>query len=73
MIDYVIDMNNIAKFGSGKIFPDGGTYTHTYTYTYTNVHIRVRHVFNFLRSLMKVQKKTAEPILTLNMSIDVVW
>ena len=25
-IDYVIDLNNLAKFGFGKIFGDGGTY-----------------------------------------------
>ena len=58
MIDYVIDLNNLAKFGFGKIFPDGGTHTQ---------HIRVRHFFyfiyflfyffNFLRSLMRVQPK----------------
>ena len=57
MIDYVIDLNNLAKFGSGKIFPDGGTHTQ---------HIRVRpfflfiffiYFFNFLRSLMRVQPK----------------
>ena len=27
MIDYVIDLNNPAKLGFGKIFPDGGTHT----------------------------------------------
>ena len=27
-IDYVIDLNNLAKFGFGKIFRDWGTYTH---------------------------------------------
>ena len=37
-IDYVIDLNNLAKFGFGKIFEDGGTYTQ---------HIRV-HPFFFL-------------------------
>ena len=53
-IDYVIDLNNLAKFGFGKIFPDGGTHTQ---------HIRVRpffsffFFFNFLRSLMRVQPK----------------
>ena len=26
-IDYVIDLNNLAKFGFGKIFRDWGTYT----------------------------------------------
>ena len=35
-IDYVIDLNNLAKFGFGKIFPDGGTHTQ---------HIRVRPFF----------------------------
>ena len=50
-IDYVIDLNNLAKFGFGKIFPDGDTHTQ---------HIRVRpffsfflNFFNFLRSLMR--------------------
>ena len=52
-IDYVIDLNNLAKFGFGKIFPDGDTHTQ---------HIRVRtffffFFFNFLRSLMRVQPK----------------
>ena len=52
-IDYVIDLNNQAKFGFGKIFPDGDTHTQ---------HIRVRpffffFFFNFLRSLMRVQPK----------------
>ena len=37
-IDYVINLNNIAKFGFGKIFGDGGTYTQ---------HIRVRPFFSF--------------------------
>ena len=37
-IDYVIDLNNLAKFGFGKIFPDGGTHTQ---------HIRVRPFFSF--------------------------
>ena len=37
-IDYVIDPNNLAKFGFGKIFPDGGTHTQ---------HIRVRPFFFF--------------------------
>ena len=35
-IDNVIDLNNLAKFGFGKIFPDGGTHTQ---------HIRVRPFF----------------------------
>ena len=58
LIDYVIDLNNLAKFGFGKIFPDGGTHTQ---------HIRVRPFFsfffffflffNFLLSLMRVQPK----------------
>ena len=26
-IDYVIDLNNLAKFGYGNIFPDGGIHT----------------------------------------------
>ena len=56
-IDYLIDLNNLAKFGFGKIFGDGGTYTQ---------HIRVRPFFsfffflffkNFLCSLMRVQPK----------------
>ena len=38
MIDYVIDLNNLAKFGFGKIFADGGTHTQ---------HIRVRPFFFF--------------------------
>ena len=37
-IDYVIDPNNLAKFGFGKIFPDGDTHTQ---------HIRVRPFFSF--------------------------
>ena len=37
-IDYVIDLNNLAKFGFGKIFPDWGTHTQ---------HIRVRPFFYF--------------------------
>ena len=54
-IDCVIDLNNLAKFGFGKTFLDGGTHTQ---------HIRVRPFFsfffffyNFLRSLMRVQPK----------------
>ena len=48
-IDYVIDLNNLAKFGFGKIFRDWGTYTQ---------HIRVCaffsfFFFNFLRFLMR--------------------
>ena len=35
-IDYVIDLNNQAKFAFGKIFPDGDTHTQ---------HIRVRPFF----------------------------
>ena len=31
-IDYVIDLNNLAKFGFGKIFGDGGTYTQRSSY-----------------------------------------
>ena len=38
MIDYVIDLNNLAKFGSGKIFRDWGTYAQ---------HIRVCAFFFF--------------------------
>jgi hypothetical protein len=38
MIDYVIDLNNLAKFGSGKIFRDWGTYAQ---------HIRVCAFFSF--------------------------
>ena len=63
LIDYVIDLNNLAKFGFGKIFPDGDTHTQ---------HIRVRpffsffylffYFFNFLRSLMRVQPKRLKPI-----------
>ena len=26
MFDYVIDLNNLAEFGFGQIFGDGGTY-----------------------------------------------
>ena len=37
-IDYVIDLNNLAKFGFGKIFRDWGTYTQ---------HIRVCAFFLF--------------------------
>ena len=37
-IDYDIDLNNLAKFGFGKIFPDGDTHTQ---------HIRVRPFFSF--------------------------
>ena len=37
-IDYVIDLNNLANFGFGKIFPDGSTHTQ---------HIRVRPFFSF--------------------------
>ena len=35
-IDYVIDLNNLANLGFGKIFPDGGTHTQ---------HIRVHPFF----------------------------
>ena len=38
MIDYVIDLNNLAKFGFGRIFRDWGTYTQ---------HIRVCAFFSF--------------------------
>ena len=37
MIDYVIDLKNLAKFGFEKIFPDGGTHTQ---------HERVRPFFS---------------------------
>ena len=40
-IDYVIDLNNLAKFGFGKIFPDRDTHTQ---------HIRVRPFFFFFFS-----------------------
>ena len=69
MIDYVIDLNNLAKFDFGKISPDGGTHTQ---------HIRVRPFFSFL--FLKLftlfdegAAETAEPILTRDMSIDAVW
>ena len=39
-IDYVIDLNNLAKFGFGEIFPDGGTHTQ---------HIRVCPFFKFFK------------------------
>ena len=51
-IDYVIDLNNLSKFGFGEIFRDWGTYTQ---------HVRVRAFVsffkNFLRSLTRVQPK----------------
>ena len=65
-IDYVIDLNNPAKCGFGKIFGDGGIYTQ---------HIRVRPFF-FSFQLFTLfdtgTAKTAEPILTRDMSIDAV-
>ena len=67
MIDYVIDLNNQAKFGFGKIFPDGVTHTQ---------HIRVRPFFFFLLTFYALDEgaaKTAEPILTRNTSFDAVW
>ena len=72
-IDYVIDQINLAKFGFGKIFWDGGTYTQ---------HIRVRlfflfslflFIFSTFYALDEGAAKTAELILTRNMSNDVVW
>ena len=48
-IDHVIDLNNLAKFGSGKFFGGWGTYTQ---------HISVRAFFkNFLCSWVRVQPK----------------
>ena len=41
-IDYVIDLNNLAEFGLGKIFPDGDTHTQ---------HIRVRPFFSTFYAL----------------------
>ena len=67
MIDYLIGLNNLAKFGFGKIFRDGGTYAQ---------HIRVRPFFHFFQLFTLFDEgaaKTAGPILTRNMSIDVVW
>ena len=70
-INNLIDLNNLAKFGFGKIFGDGGTYTQ---------HIRVRSVLFLLFIIFLLvtlfdegAAKTAEPILTRNMSIDAVW
>ena len=74
-IDYVIDLNNLAKFGFGKIFPDGDTHTQ---------HIRVRPFFSFIYSFFYLffqlftlfdegAAKTAKPIFTRNMSFDAVW
>ena len=66
-IDYVINLNNPAKFGFGKIFGDVGAYTQ---------HIRVCAFFFFLKLFTLFDEgvaKTAEPILTRDMSIDAVW
>ena len=66
-IDYVLNLNNLAKFGFGKIFPDGVTHTQ---------HIRVRPFFffkNFFTLFDEGTAKTAEPILTRNTSFDAVW
>ena len=46
-IDYVIDLNNLEKFGFGKIFWNRGTYTQN---------IRVRPFFSFF--FFKFKKKT---------------
>ena len=75
-IDYVIDLNNLAKFGFRKIFTDGGTHTQ---------HIRVRPSFSFFSffsfiffNFLKFHlwwrcSQTAKPILTRNTSFDAVW
>ena len=67
-IDYVIGLNNLAKFGFGKILPNGGTHTQN---------IRVRPFFlNFFQLFTLFDEgaaKTAEPIFTRIMSIDTVW
>ena len=67
-IDNVIDLNNLAKCGFGKNFPDGGTHTQ---------HIRVRSFFSFFFSLFTLfdegAARTAEPILTRNTPFDAVW
>ena len=65
-IDYVIDLNNLAKFGFGQIFPVGDTHTQ---------HIRVRTFFCFFKLFTLFDEdaaKTAEPILTRNTSFDAV-
>ena len=64
MIDNVIDLNNLAKFGFGKIFPDGGTHTQ---------HIRVRPFLKLFTLFDDGAAETAEPILTRDMSIAAVW
>ena len=66
-IDHVIDLNNLAKFGFEKIFPDGDTHTQ---------HIRVRPFFSFFQLFTHFDEgaaKTAEPIVTRNTSFDAVW
>ena len=61
MIDNVIDLNNLAKFGFGKIFPEGGTHTQ---------HIRVRSFKKKLVTLfVKGAAKTSEQISTRNTSL----
>ena len=67
MIDNVIDLNNLAKFGFGQIFPDGGTHTQL---------IRVRPFSFFFKLLTLFDEgadETKEPILTSKKSFDAVW
>ena len=58
-IDHVIDLNNLAKFGFGKIFRDWGTYTYYVTYKGLCFFFFFFFfsLFNFLRSLTRVQPK----------------
>ena len=63
-IDYVIDLNNLAKFGFGKIFRDWGIYP-----TYKGLCF-----FKKLFTLLGTRTaQTAEPILMRNISNDAVW
>ena len=55
MIDYVIDPNNLNKFGFGQIFPDFFS-------------------FKLFTLFDEGAAKTAQPILTRNISLDaVLW
>ena len=58
MIDYVIDLNNLEKFGFGKISPDGGTLTQLMRFRpFLFSCFLVFLVLNFLRTLMRVKTK----------------
>ena len=47
-IDYLIDLNNLAKFGFGKLFTDGGTHTQ-HNYKGSGEHLVAKRLYAILK------------------------